>query len=108
MKIKDRLNLLKQDWAHMVSVKAGKVIEKNNECYQVPKWIAWIFHFYYYSGLPFIFIFFLIYISSVFTDIFYMRMIYAVITYVLFEFFIFILIPIDKIKCWQIYKIGKK
>jgi fatty acid desaturase len=107
MTIQEKLNLLRQDWAYLISLKAGKVVEKNNKCYQVSKWIAWIFHFYYYSGFPFILIFFLIYISSVLSDILYMRIIYAILILLIFEFFLFVLIPINKTKCWKIYKIGK-
>jgi len=107
MGLKDKFNLFKQDWAHVFSIKSGKAIEKGNKCYQVSKWIAWIFHFYYYSGLPFFLILFLIYSSSIFSDIFYMRVFYSILSILIFEFFLFILIPLKYVKCWEVYKIGR-
>ena len=108
MTIKAKLNLIKQDWAYIFSIKTGKVVDTSNHCYQISKWIAWVFHFYYYSGLPFVLIFFLIYLSSIFTDIFYIRVIYSLFIFLLLEFVAFILMPLNKIKCWQKYKIGRK
>ena len=84
MRFIDKIYLLKIDFAYLISIKIGKVVLKNNVCYQVPQWIAWIFYFYYYSGLGFYLIIFITYLNSIFTDILYLRFIYAIFIFIFF------------------------
>lgn len=104
MTIKSRLNLIRKDWAHIFSIKKGKIIEKGNDCYQVNKIIGKVFNFYYYSGLPLYILIALVYFFSFYFESFYIMILISFTLYTLIEFFIYLIIPIYKVKCWQTYQ----
>jgi len=99
MNFKDKINLIKQDWAYIFSAKKGKLIEKGNKCYQVNKFFSWIFYLYYYSGLVFFVLFFIFLLQPHYFDTLIMRGIETIILYLIIESIIFFVLPIKKIVC---------
>jgi len=108
MRYRDKINLLKQDWTYIFSVKSGKVIELKNKCYQVPKFIAILFDIYY--GGFIIVSLFLIWMSiyEYIINDFYSSIGVSILVYFIIEFICYMIIPINEIKCWGTYSIGKK
>jgi len=107
MNYKDKINLIKQDWAYIFSVKSGKVVEKGNTCYQVPKLIAVFFEIYYGGALiaP-IFLLWIIVDKYILND-FYISIGITILSYFILEFIVYMIIPIKKIQCWKTYSFGK-
>ena len=108
MNFKDKINLIKQDWAYIFSVKSGKVIELKNQCYQVPKIIALFFDIYYGGALVAPMFLIWIAVDEYIIHHFYTSIGLTILIYLILEFIFYMIIPIKKIKCWDTYSIGKK
>jgi len=99
MTFKDKINLIKQDWAYIFSIKKGKLIERGNSCYQVNKFFSWIFYLYYYSGLAFLVIFFIFLLQPHYFNHIIMRGMETLMIYFVLETIAFFLLPVKKIVC---------
>ena len=106
MNFQDKINLIKEDWAYIFSLKKGKLIEKGNICYQVNKLFSWIFYLYYYSGLVFFVLFFIFLLQPHYFDSLMMQSIETLIVYSIIETIIFFILPIKKIVCKEKHTVG--
>ena len=107
MNFSNKLNLIKDDWAHIFSVKTGKVIEFKNKCYQVPKLIALFFDLYYGGALIAPMFLLWIAVDRYIIHDFYISIGLTIIIYLILEFILYMIIPIRETKCWNTYSIGK-
>jgi len=92
----------------VINAKMGDVIEISNDCYQIPKILAWFFRIYY-SGIVFVPILSIwVFFSEFFSKNIYIQLIFTFVLYFFIDFILTILIiPFKKNKCWKIYTIGK-
>ena len=108
MNFKDKINLLKQDWTYIFSIKSGKVIELKNKCYQVTKFIALFFDIYYGGTLVAPMFLIWIVVDEYIIHDFYISIGLSILIYLILEFIFYMGIPIKEVKCWDTYTIGRK
>ena len=104
MNFSDRLDLIKQDWANIFSVKTGQVIRRHNTCYQVPKVIAVLFDLYY-GGLVFLVVLFMFLLQPHFFENVFLKGLETLLLYTAVEALVFFIVPIKKVKCWQTHSV---
>ena len=104
MNFSDKIDLIKQDWAHIFSVKSGQVIRKNNACYQVPKAIAILFDIYY-GGLIFLVVLIMFLMQPHFFENILLRGVETLLLYGAIEALVFFMVPLKKVKCWQTHSV---
>ena len=103
MKLNRKLKLIKKDFLNPFFIKTGKVIEIDNKCFQVPKWISIIFYIYY-SGVIFISIFILFTVVDIYIKNLFLSFILTLILYYIIEVIVFLFVPLKNIPCYKIYK----
>jgi len=103
MLLNEKVKFLQKQNELIILLKLGKVIKKEDKCFQVPKWLASIFKFYYYSGVVFLVLFLIFLFISPYIDELYIRTIVSLFLYLLIECIFFIITPIYNVKCWKTY-----
>ena len=103
MELNRKLKLIKKDFLNPFFIKTGKVIEIDNKCFQVPKWISTIFYIYY-SGVIFISFFILFTIVDIYIKNLFLSFIASLILYYIIEVIIFLFIPLKDKPCYKRYK----
>ncbi len=95
MRIIDKIKMI-DNISLIFSIKIGKLIKKNNKCYQVPKWFAIFFKIYYSAPIFFIFLFLLM--PHFFSNL-YLQICESLVVYLIIEYLMVLLIPLKEIKC---------
>ena len=82
------------------TIKAGKIIKKNNICYQTSRWTS-IFYKIYYGG-PVFFLIMALYLGlpHFFNNI-YIQMFETLFIFLLIEIVALYIVPISKVDCWK-------
>ena len=104
MRLNNKIKIFYSNLDLIFKIKVGKVIKKDNECYQVSKWIRWFFIVYYGGIFFYVMMMIWIFIVEHFTNNLYIIIILTTLVYLLFEFLITLFIPLYKIKCWKVSK----
>ena len=105
MNFSDKMDLIKQDWAHIFSVKKGKLIRKGNDCFQVNKVLSFIFYFYYYSGIVFFVVLLMFLMQPHFFENVFLKGLETLLLYTAVEALVFFVVPMRKVKCWQTHSV---
>ena len=102
MKMKDKIKLI-DSFSSIFSIKLGKIVQSKTDkkCYYVAKPISSIFGAYYYGGInSFLLLIIFLLLPNILNSLL-VTIIIATVIYLIFELFLFLIVPLKEIECWK-------
>ncbi len=96
----NKLKLIKS-FIDIFSIKLGAIKKVDNKCYKVKRWIEITFKIYYYSSAIYFVILFMFLMQPHIFDNILMKFIETIALYIIFEFIIIFIMPIEEVPCWE-------
>jgi len=95
-----KLKLL-QSFTDIFAIKTGAIRKVDKKCYKVKRWFEILFKVYYHSSVVYFIVLFMFLLQPHFFNNLLLNIFETIIMYIILEFLIIFILPIEKVPCWR-------